>query len=87
MRKGQKRWVNDFACTMTYRGKTRKSFGQNWRHLCVQFGAAAHRQFKLHVNMNLDSIVQVSNNEWVWTHFIAGGAKDYLEGYRPQGSY
>lgn len=75
MRKGQKRWVNDYACTMTYEGVKRKCFGSNWKHLSVQFGMAAFRQFKIHCNMNLDSIVQVSNNEWYGHTLSAEGKK------------
>jgi len=64
MRKGQKRWVNDLACTLNYQGMTRKCFAQDFMHLRLQAYQAIRRAFKLSANLNIDLLDQVSQNEW-----------------------
>ena len=64
MRKGQKRWINDLACTIIYKGENRKCFAQDFNHLRLKFSEAIHRKWKIWANMNLDLTDQVSDNEW-----------------------
>lgn len=64
MKKGQKRWINDLACTISYKGETRKCFAQDFRHLRLKLPEAIHRKWKIWANMNLDLVSQVSDNEW-----------------------
>lgn len=64
MKKGQKRWVNDLACTLNYQGNTRKCFAQDFMHLRLQAYQAIRRAFKLSANLNIDLLDQVSQNEW-----------------------
>jgi hypothetical protein len=64
MKKGKKRWVNDFSCTLYYLGKSRKCFGLNINHLKLKIPEAIQREWKLRANMNIDSLKQVSYNEW-----------------------
>lgn len=64
MRKGQKKWKNDIACTLHYKGETRKCFAQDFKDLRYKGYQAIKRAFKLNCNMNIDDIQQISHNEW-----------------------
>lgn len=64
MKKRKKRWTNDLAVTLRYNGEIRKCFGSSFDHLKERIPMAIHRQWKLWTNMNIDSLVQISKNEW-----------------------
>ena len=64
MRKGQKRWINDYACTLHYNGETRKCFAQDFNHMKLKLPEAVQRKWKLWCNMNIDSLEQLSQTEW-----------------------
>ena len=79
MKKGKKRWVNDFACTLHYAGATRKCFGYSIDHLKQRVPEAIHRQWKLRANLNTDFMNQVSDNEYRgYTIAVTGERINYV---------
>jgi|TARA_Y100000289_G_C3873920_1_gene125014 hypothetical protein len=79
MKKGKKRWVNDFACTLYFLGATRKCFGYSIDHLKQRVPEAIHRQWKLRANLNTDFMHQVSDNEYRgYTIAVTGERINYV---------
>lgn len=79
MKKGKKRWVNDFACTLYYSGATRKCFGYSIDHLKQRVPEAIQRQWKLRANLNTDFMHQLSDNEYRgYTIAVTGERINYV---------
>jgi hypothetical protein len=79
MKKGKKRWINDFACTLHYAGMTRKCFGYSIDHLKQRVPDAIQRQWKLRANLNTDFMHQVSDSEYRgYTIAITGERINYF---------
>jgi hypothetical protein len=79
MKKGKKRWINDMACTLYYRGMTRKCFGEDIDHLRQRVPLAIQREWKLNANMNTDFMHKLSPNEYRgYTIALTGERINYI---------
>ena len=79
MKKGKKRWINDMACTLYYRGMTRKCFGEDIDHLRQRVPLAIQREWKLNANMNTDLMHKLSPNEYRgYTIALTGERINYI---------
>ncbi len=67
------------ACTLYYRGMTRKCFGESIDHLKQRVPEAIQRQWKLRANLNTDFIHKLSSNEYRgYTIAITGERINYI---------
>lgn len=64
MKKKRRKRVYDFVCKLTYQGVTRKCFAHDFREIRYKGYLACKRAFKLNCNMNLEGVIQISQNEW-----------------------
>lgn len=79
MKKGKKRWINDMAVTLYYRGETRKCFGESIDHLKQRVPEAIQRRWKLRANLNTDFMHQLSDNEYRgYTIAVTGERINYI---------
>ena len=67
------------ACTLYYRGMTRKCFGESIDHLKQRVPEAILRQWKLRANLNTDFMHKLSSNEYRgYTIAITGERINYI---------
>ena len=67
------------ACTLYYRGMTRKCFGESIDHLKQRVPEAIQRQWKLRANLNTDFMHKLSSNEYRgYTIAITGERINYI---------
>ena len=60
----KKKYKNNLSCTLHYKSAIRKCFAQDFRHMQLKLPEAVQREWKLWCNMNIDSLEQISQNEW-----------------------
>jgi len=57
-------WRNDFVCTLVYKGKTRKCYGLDMKHIKMRFPDACRRAFKVSTQLFDHDMKEISSNKY-----------------------